>query len=262
MRNFGFGGRKEAAFMTHSQSVDACKAYLSCQYRQASKEQSEAHEKVSEPFVTISRQTGAGGITIGEKLVSHFNERDRNARCPWTLFDRNLIAVALEEHNLPQEFAKFMPEDKVSDIQDMIEELFGLHPSEWTLVHKTSETILHLAQMGNVIIVGRGANVITRKFLSTGFHVRLIGSLEMRIRHIQDYYHLTREEAAGFIKKEDEGRRRYLRQNFDKDIIDPLLYDLTINTDFLPYDDAAKLIADEVLRVRARSSCSPIQTSC
>ncbi len=238
--------------MNGLRSPSLWESYLASQCRIFEKAKASDQPKKLAPFVTISRQAGAGGITVGEKLVAYLQQHDKEALCPWTLFDRNLISQVLNEHNLAQEFAKFMPEDKVSEVKDMVEELFGLHPSEWTLVHKTSQTVLHLAQMGNAIIVGRGANVITRKFLSSGFHVRLIGSLPMRIRHIQDYYHLTRDEAAEFIKKEDGGRSRYLKQNFDQDINDPLLYNVMINTDFISYDDAAQMIADQVLRSRRK----------
>lgn len=233
--------------MNHLTVSHVWDAYLKSQCRYVDSENKEPKKVL--PFITISRQTGSGGITIGEKLVNYLRGHEQKKTiCPsWTLFDRNLIETVLHDHNLPMEFAKFMPEDKVSETKDMVEELFGLHPSEWALAHKTSETILHLAQLGNVILVGRGANVITRKFLSTGFHVRLVGSLEMRIRHVQDYYHLKRDDAASFVKKEDEGRKRYLKQNFDKDIDDSLLYDVVINTDFISYDDAAKMIGDQTL---------------
>jgi len=49
-------------------------------------------------------------------------------------------------------------------------------------------------------------------------------------------------------KKKDEGRRRYLKDNFDKDIDDPLLYHVIINTDLVQHDEAARLIGDEVIR--------------
>jgi len=38
-----------------------------------------------------------------------------------------------------------------------------------------AETILHLAEQGNVILIGRGANLVTRE-LQHVFHVRLVGS--------------------------------------------------------------------------------------
>jgi hypothetical protein len=43
-----------------------------------------------------------------------------------------------------------MPEDRVSDLTDLIDEMFGLHPPFWTLVNQTAETILRLAEQGNV----------------------------------------------------------------------------------------------------------------
>ena len=236
--------------MISNSSLDAWKAYINCEFHSRSEAERKSEREAAQPFVTISRQAGAGGITVGEKLITFLREHDKHAFCPWTLFDPNLIATVLGEHNLPQEFAKFMPEDKVSETQDMMEELFGLHPSAWTLAHKTSHTILLLAQMGNVVLVGRGANVVTKKFLLKGFHVRLIGSPKRRVQHIQDYYSLTHNEAIEFIGKEDGGRKRYLKQNFDQDINDSLLYDLTINTDFISYDDTAELIGGEVLRIQ------------
>ncbi len=239
--------------MAELKSQNVWNSYIACQAQCFERAQQMEQKKLA-PFITISRQAGAGGITVGEKLVTYLQKHDQKALCPWTLFDRNLISTVLGEHNLPQEFAKFMPEDKVSEVRDMMEELFGLHPSEWALVHKTTQTILHLAQMGNVILVGRGANVITMKFLSTGFHVRLIGSLPMRTKHIQDYYHLKHDDAVDLIKKEDGGRKRYLKRNFDKDINDPLLYDIVINTDFVSYDDAARMIGEETLRLRKRKN--------
>lgn len=203
------------------------------------------------PFVTISRQTGAGGITIGEKLVAYLWENDKGAVCPWTIFDKTLVDHVLKEHQLPEKISEYMPESKVSQMDDIMEELFGLHPSEWTLIHKTSETILNLAQMGNVILVGRGAHIITKK-LPNGFHVRLIASIEKRIEHLQEYYKLDRKHAIKLMEKEDKGRCDYVKEHFDKNIDDPLAYDLVINTDRLSYDQAAKLIGREVLEIRKK----------
>ena len=51
-----------------------------------------------------------------------------------------------------------------------------MHPSQYTLVQKTGETILHLAQLGYVIIVGRASNIITAK-MPGGVHIRLVSPL-------------------------------------------------------------------------------------
>src|SRR5579864_9468147 len=125
--------------------------------------------------ITISRQTGSGGHTIAEKLAEHLACRDGSTGHPWSVFDRNLVEKVLEHHNLPVRLARFMPEDRVSEINDIMDELFGLHPSSWLLVRKTSETILHLAELGNVIVIGRAANIVTAR-LPHAFHVRLVGA--------------------------------------------------------------------------------------
>lgn len=221
------------------------------QYLENKKEQ----KRTVEPFVTISRQTGAGGITVSQRLIKFLNEEDKETKALWALFDKNLIAEVLKEHAFPHDYAKYMPEDRISEIKDLMEEMFGLHPSSWTLVHKTSETILHLAKMGNVVLVGRGSSVITKKFLTNGFHVRLIGSLPKRIQHIQDYYQMSWSQAEDFVRKEDVGRKLYLKDYFNKDIDDPLLYDLMINTDNVSYQEAANMIGHAIVERRVKTQC-------
>lgn len=172
------------------------------------------------------------------------------------VFDRNLVEKVLEDYHLPQRLARFMPEDRISEIDDTIEELLGLHPPSWTLVRKTTEKILHLAELGNVILLGRGANVITSK-LGYVFHVSLVASLEKRVAHIQEFNHLEKKAALEFIRREDRGRSRYLKKYFRKDMDDPLLYHLTINTDFVSYEEAVRIISEAVIR-RSENRLKPI----
>jgi len=228
--------------------LNAGLSYMACQIKFA-KNGGLKGKSVPQPFVTISRQAGAGGLTIGNALIDYLQKNDKLARCAWTLFDRTLVEVFLQEHHLPQQFEKYMTEDKQSQLQAFFEELFDLHPSEWALVHKMSETIYHLAEMGNVLIVGRGANMITRK-MPYGVHVRLTGSLAQRIKHIQAYAKMNHDGAEEFVRKEDKGRRAYLRDHFGEDIDNPLLYDLVINTDQINYQETACLIGNLVLRRR------------
>lgn len=221
-----------------------CLSYINCQLRPGLMGAHVAPRV--RPTVTISRMTGAGGRTVASDLAEMLQPH-APADCRWTVFDRTLIEKVLEEHHLPKRMAHFMPEDHKSLLGDALEELLGLHPSSWTVVQKTAETILRLAKMGYVVLVGRGANVITSK-LENVFHVRLIGSLEHRIERVEQVYDLDRPGAIEFIHREDKGRRRYLKDNFGKDIDDPLLYHLVINTDRVSYEAAARMICDEVVR--------------
>jgi cytidylate kinase len=225
-------------------NYEKCLSFIKCQFRPVG--QGGTSGEPIRPAITISRLAGTGGYRVASKLAQYL-QNHAPGPCEWTVFDRNLIEKVLEDHHLHRRIADFMAENHRSVIMDSLEEYLGLHPSSWTLVKKTAETILRLAQMGYVVIVGRGGNVITGK-LPNVFHVRLVGSLEKRIGRAQEDYNLDREAALEFVKKEDRGRRCYLRENFDKDIDDPLLYHLIINTDLIDCDDAACLIGDEVIK--------------
>ena len=223
---------------------ERCLAFINCQLGSGSCNISGGQPV--RPAITISRMTGSGGRTVATKLAEDLQELSP-ADCHWTVFDRNLLEKVLEDHHLQKRIADFMPENHRSMIADIVEESWGLHPSSWTLVEQTAETVLHLAHLGYVILVGRGANIITSK-LNNVLHVRLVGSMEKRIDRIQQVADLDRPGAREFIKHEDKARRRYLRDHFSKDIDDASLYHLVINTDRIRYEDAARLLCNEVVR--------------
>lgn len=199
------------------------------------------------PAITISYQTGSGAHEIAARLAEVLQEAEPKGHVPWTVFDRQLVEKVLEEHELPKALAKFMPEDRRSFIQDVMEELVGLRPPSWVMVPKIAETVLHLADAGHVILVGRGANFITARMPNV-FHVRLIASLPKRIERVQASHGLTSEAATAFIKNEDRSRGRYVKEHFHKCVDDDLSYLLILNTDHISLADAAQLVSEGARR--------------
>jgi len=197
------------------------------------------------PVVTLSRQTGSGAMAVAGELAEFLQSRAPKP-CRWLVFDKNLAEKVLEEHQLPKEIAQFMHEDRVPAIQDAVEELLGLHPSSRTLFQQTRETIMHLADLGHVILIGRGAHIITRH-LPNVFHVRLVAPIDQRVQHLMERNSLDDKSAREFIHQQDLGRKRYLKNHFDANIDDPLLYDLMINTARIPHREVAHLIGEAVL---------------
>jgi cytidylate kinase len=227
--------------MSKNIGLEQCQSFIACQLRAPGG----PFGTDNKPAITISRMTGCGGRDVAARLADFLQTR-ATAHCPWTVFDRNLVEKVLEEHYLPKWVAEYMPEGHRPMVTDAVEELLGLHPASWTLVQQTSETIWRLARMGYVILVGRGANIVTSK-LPTVFHVRLVASLEQRSRRVQEKMKLTHAAALEFIKKEDLGRRRYIKEHFAKEIDDPLLYHLIINTDHISVEEAAILVGRAVI---------------
>lgn len=198
------------------------------------------------PCVTISRETGAGADKVSESLIE-FLQPYLEQDVEWAVFDKNLIEKVLQDHHLPQHLSKLMAEEKYSAVKSIMNEVLGGEPGIWSLVHKTTETILQLAQMGNVIILDRGANVIASK-LENSFHVRLVAPIEERISHIQELYNLDKKEAVDLIKKEDMDRKNYVMTYFHKDISDPLQYHIVLNTGLISDNEAAQIIGSSLMK--------------
>jgi cytidylate kinase len=201
--------------------------------------------------ITISREVGAGGRTIAEMLGERLTAAEKTPDAsPWIVFDSSLAKQVLEDHKLPSHLERFMNEDaRLLPVEAIVEEVLGLHPSGWTLVQHTTQTILRLAGLGHTILVGRGANVITAR-LPNVFHVRLVAPFATRIQHTAKYYHLSEAEAAKLVREQDHARRRYVRRYFNSEIDDPSLYDITLNTGRLGFAHTAEVIAQMALQHR------------
>jgi cytidylate kinase len=202
-----------------------------------------------QPSITISRQSGAGASTVAEMVAERLNAiaKPSETEAAWTVFDKNLAKEVLVEHKLSPELEKFMVEDARLPVESIVEELLGLHPNDWWLAQQTTKTILRLASMGRVIMVGRGAEVITQ-LLPYVLHVRLVAPLSKRITHAEEFYGLSPNAATMKVSEEDHARRRYLRRYFDADCDNPLLYHLVINSAKTGFAGAAEIIVEAALR--------------
>ena len=228
--------------MNNPVAMDRCLAFINCQLKPGGRAVPSEARAVCRA-VTISRQAGCGALVVAEKLAARLQTSLPPGEPPWAVFDRNLMEKVLEDHNLPAQLARFLPEDRMTELQDIADELFGLRPASWTVIEQTAETILKLAELGRVIVIGRGANIVTAR-LPQVLHVRLVAPLAKRLEHCRTAYNMTERDARSFCAREDTGRERYLKKYFKADIADPLLYHLTINTGLVSFDDAARLIAE------------------
>jgi cytidylate kinase len=198
------------------------------------------------PAITISRLCGSGGRTVASKLSEYLQPRAPYGH-RWTVFDQNLIKKVLEDHLLSTRLAEFLPETSKSRLSVFMARLRKTKlPDAAKIVEQTIETVWQLAEGGYVILVGRGANVITAK-LPNVFHVRLVASLENRVQQVEEVYDFDRPAALAYIKAQDHAKRLYLKDYFGQDIDDPQIYHLIVNTDRMSYDDTAKLIGNAVI---------------
>lgn len=196
------------------------------------------------PFVTISRESGAGGSTLANALASRLQEL-LPGEVPWTVFDRNLVEAMLQSRHLSPRIARFLPEDRVSEIDASIGELVGLHPNIWNLIERTNEMMRELARNGHVILVGRGANCATAA-IENGTHLRLVAPVDFRAHHMARELGQSPEAAATHNNQVDAARRAYVRSVFEAEIDRASFYDLVINTARFSTEQAVELVVGAV----------------
>jgi cytidylate kinase len=230
---------------TELEDLELCRAYILSRLEEEPR--SSAKKREPGPAITLSVQTGTDVREVAGRLRQILQEREDEGKRRWTVFNRQLIEKVLEEHDLPKQLSKSLPEERRSYIRDVTEELLGLRPPSWVIGPEIVETVLHLADVGRVILIGRGANFIT-SHMANVLHVRLIGSLEKRTARVQTQRNLSPEEAARYVELQDRARGRYLKAHFHVRAEDALHYDLVINTDRMRSADTAQLIADGAQR--------------
>jgi len=220
--------------------IDRAETYLNTQWRESTAPWS-SKPLPSHTFVTISRQSGSGGTSFARALARLLNS-DAPDGILWNVFEGNLTTRMLEANHLSPRIARYLPEDKVSEINASIGELVGLHPNLWELVQKVNKAMRDLAENNHAILVGRGANFATRD-VDGGVHVRLVAPPEHRARYHAFLYDISEQEALAFNAKCDAARRRYVKATFNANIDDPRAYDLVLNTGEIPISEAAAITA-------------------
>jgi hypothetical protein len=220
---------------------DKCLTFINCQINPAKPAKRPRTTPVRFTAITFSRQSGSGAHEIAEKLAARLQSQARNGERPWTVFDRELVEKVLEDHHLPTRMAEFIPEDRRTELQDAVEELFGLRPPSWTLIQHTSETMLRLVELGNAILIGRAGNIVTRQRPGV-LHIRLVAPENSRAQRLAEARGISRKAAVEALRKEDLGRARYVKKYFRESVEDPLLYHFTFNTDLFPADYLVDLL--------------------
>jgi hypothetical protein len=94
--------------------------------------------------------------------------------------------------------------------------------------------ILNLAEKGNCIIVGGGAQIITgdldpSKF--TGVHARLFASYPFRLKTMMDKLHLSQNEGEKFLKDHQDARSKFVEDFTGQSSADQKHYNLLLNNE-------------------------------
>ena len=102
-----------------------------------------------------------------------------------------------------------------------------------------------LAARGNVVILGRGAQIVLADTPGV-FKCRVVAPSRIRVERIMAENDLDEEKAADFVYRHDVSHKSLIEMVFHKDLSDWSLYDLILNTAAMTPELGAKLVCDAV----------------
>ncbi len=194
--------------------------------------------------ITISRQFGAGGITLGKLVAEKFG---------YTFADSEIIKMIAQMANVSTNFVETVEKEAGGKFSRLVNKLVSKPLVDRVLKDERGYIdeeiyldylVLIVAQMaddGNVVILGRGSQYILRDH-PDAFHILLINTTENRVKFMQQQYDLSRNRAAQIVRYEDKRRLNLYRKLGKTDYDDPNLYHLVLNMSRISREKALKLI--------------------
>ena len=188
-------------------------------------------------IITISRQFGAGGSTIGmavaEELGYYYCDKDM------------IVRAAIESGNLSPDEIRYYDE-KVPAEFGFGQSLFDFYnkPLDERLFNAQREAIRKLAEKGNCVIVGRNANIVLKEFEKT-LHVFVSADLPFRLRRMMSKMpDVPEEKVLDRIASVDKARKRYCKHYTHTEFGNSAYYDLAVKSSTLGLENSIKLICE------------------
>jgi len=173
--------------------------------------------------ITISRQFGAGGGTVG---------KDAAKKLGFLLVTQNVINEGLSKLGLSPQAFSFEKNVRKDPVQEKKRIFYR------TALH---DLIMELAAKESIILLGRGGEFLFRDH-PDAFHVRIQAPINQRVQWVQEIYQLDEKKALRMIQEKDRLKKRFTQEVFKHSWMDMEMFDLVINTGKISPQRAAKLV--------------------
>ena len=223
------------------------------------------------PVITINGPIGSGSFEVGQMVANHLGidyvdrmvlaEAARRIGSPvGTLVEKEQRIISFRER-LGRFLQTMLERSAISGVggepyfghgtemlpAETYTELLGESPTatqtvnDQAFIEATTSVITELASGGDVVIIGRGANMILSDFPGA-LHVGMLAPLESRIANIMAREHFSREEATKFVAELEEARIAFFRKFFKVNANDPELFHIILNGARIRPEIAAQMV--------------------
>ena len=192
--------------------------------------------------ITIARQYGSGGKTVGEMLAKEMG-------IPF--YNDNLLKMASEESGISEQLFRQLDEKLKNSLFNRVSldiytgELIPPESSDFVsekiLFNYQAEIIKRLAKTQSCVIIGRAADFILKDYPNV-VSVFVHGSKEFNLARAMEYNSMTEEEMKKFIVKTDKYRADYYKHYTGREWTDARNYDLCLNSSKLGFQKCVEEI--------------------
>lgn len=200
---------------------------------------------IRKPFViTVSRELGSGGRTVGRKLAEALSVR---------YSDKELIEALGNQFNLDTSSIEKLKSKKKNWFDDYVQlvapmpkaslfveakSVYQPTPASEELYKAETEILKAIADEGSCVIAGRLA-FFALKDIPNKVDIFVSASMQHRVERVMRKQNLTEAEAREAIDRVDRGRENYVKRFSGLSRYDVRNYDLVLNMDNLQDEDEA-----------------------
>ncbi|WP_419659222.1 hypothetical protein Dvar_81080 [Desulfosarcina variabilis str. Montpellier] len=198
--------------------------------------------------ITISRQFGAGGVTLGKMVADELG---------YTFADSDIIQRVAKEANVSTNWVESFEKEAGSKLSRFVSSMVSKrwldrilgdergYLDEQIYLDYLVLIIAQFADEGDVVILGRGSQYILNDH-PDAFHVLLVDDLENRINFMMKQYDLSRKKAERMVENEDQRRINLYKRLGKSDFESPRLYHLVLNMGKTDLQTAKGMICEMV----------------
>lgn len=200
--------------------------------------------------ITINRELGSGGRTIGRRLAERLNVK---------FYDKALVKELTRKFNLSVEELEKVKGSKREWWDDFVKGYLNRYNVETRLKADTnvattenifrveSQFLKELAADESCVIAGRSGFYIFRGD-PNALRILIQSTMECRVKRIMEKQGLTEEEAKTLIGEIDKGRENYTQRFSGTSRYDTRNYDLVLNVAGMTEDEAVDVIMEYIAK--------------
>ena len=196
--------------------------------------------------ITIARQYGSGGRTVGEMLAKKLGIG---------YYDKDIIRIASEDSGIHETLF-----GRVDEYTSARRPLFGkkgiysgeLIPpqskdftSDENLFNYQAKVIRELAEKESCVIIGRCANFVLKDYPNV-LRVFVHANWDFRMEKAAEKLSMSTREIEKFLQKDDRRKDEYYRRFTGEEWKDATQYDLCLDSSKLGYDKCIEEIENQL----------------